>query len=82
MDGHVQTHQIGELFVVAIAQHASEVGGPIEFRVDGSDALSVMVGVAVDGGSDDWQLGNQVHAVFVDVFPILGLVNTLKIMIR
>lgn len=77
MDGEIKTHQLGELFVV-IAQHASEVGGPIEFWVDGSDALSVTVSVAVDGGGDDWELGNQIHAVFVDVFPVLALVNTLK----
>lgn len=78
MDGKVKTHKLCEFFVSIIAQHAGEVGRPIEFWVNCPDSLSVMVGVAVDGGSNDWELGNQVHAVFVDVFPVLALVNTLK----
>lgn len=78
VDGEIQAHELGELFVI-VAQHASEVGGPIELWVDGADSLAVTVGVAVDGGGDDWQLGDQVHAVFVDVFPVLALVNTLTL---
>lgn len=76
VDGEIQAHELGESFVV-VAQHASEVGGPIEFWIDGTDSLAVTVGVAVDRGSDDWKFGDQVHAVFVDVFPVLALVDTL-----
>lgn len=76
VDGEIKSHQFGELFVV-IAQHASEVGRPIEFWVDGSDALSVTVSVTVNGGSNDRQLCNQIHAVFVDRFPVLAFVYTL-----
>lgn len=79
MNGEIKTHQLGELLIV-IAQHASEVGRPIEFWVNGSNALSVTVSVTVDGGSDNWKLGNQIHAVFIDIFPVLALVNTLKIL--
>jgi hypothetical protein len=78
VDREIETHEFGELLVV-IAQHASEVGGPIELWVDGSNALAVTVGVTVDGGSDDWQFGDQVHAVFVDVFPVLALVDALTL---
>jgi hypothetical protein len=78
VDGEIETHEFGESLVV-VAQHASEVGGPIEFWVDGSDAFSVTVSVAIDGGSDDWQFGNQIHAVFVDIFPVLALVDTLTL---
>lgn len=77
VNGEIKTHQFSELLVVAIAQHAGEVGRPIEFWVNGADALSVTVSVAVDGGGNDWQLCNQVHAVLVDRFPILAFVNTL-----
>lgn len=76
MNSQVKTHQLSELFVV-IAQHASEVSGPIELWVNGSDSLSIMISVAIDRGSDDWQLGNQIHAVFIDVFPVLAFVNSL-----
>lgn len=78
MDGEIQAHELGESFVV-VTQHASEVGGPIQLWIDGADSLAVTVRVAVDGGSDDWQFGNQVHAVFVDVFPVLALVNALTL---
>lgn len=77
MDGEIKTHKFGELLVV-VAQHASEVRGPIKFWVNGSDPLSVMVSITVDGGSDDWKLGNQVHAVLVHVFPIFALVDSLQ----
>ena len=77
MDGEVQTHEFGELFVVRVTQHASEVGRPIEFWVDGSNALTITVCIAVNGGSDDWKFSNQVHAVFVGMLPVFALVNTL-----
>lgn len=78
MDGEVQAHELGQGLVV-VAQHASEVGGPIELWVDGSNALSVTVSVTVDGGSDDWELGNEIHAVLIGVFPVFALVNTLNV---
>jgi len=36
VDGQIQTHKLGE-FGVVVAQHGSEVGGPIFLVVDGSD---------------------------------------------
>lgn len=76
VNSQVKTHQLSERFVV-IAQHASEVSGPIEFWVNGSDAFAITVRVAEDGGSNNWKLGNQIHAVFVGVFPVLAFVDTL-----
>ena len=62
VDGEVQPHQLSELRVV-IAQHGSEVSRPILGGVDGANAGAVTVKVAVDGGSNGGQLGNQVHGV-------------------
>lgn len=79
MDGEIKTHQFSELLVVSIAQHASEVGRPIEFWVNGSNAFAVTVSVTIDRGSDDRELGNEIHAVFVDVFPVFAFMNALTL---
>ena len=60
MNSKVQSHQFCELRVVE-AQHVAVVGGPVLVVVDGADTLAVAVGVAVDGGGYDGQLGDQVH---------------------
>uniref|UniRef100_A0A2M4C5E3 Putative secreted protein n=1 Tax=Anopheles marajoara TaxID=58244 RepID=A0A2M4C5E3_9DIPT len=78
VDGEVQAHQLGELLVL-VAQHLGEVGRPILLRVDRPDTLAVAVRVAVDGGRDHRQLGDQVHAVLVHVLPVLALVHTLRV---
>lgn len=65
VDGEVEPHQLSELGI-AVAQHVAEVVGPVQVRVDGSDAAAFAVQVAVDLGSNAWQLGNQVHGVFID----------------
>lgn len=66
VDGEVESHQLGELGVLE-AEHGAVVGGPVLVVVDGADALAVAVRVAVDGGRDHRQLGDQVHRVFVHV---------------
>jgi hypothetical protein len=35
--------------------------------------------VAVDKGSDSWQLGDEINAVLINVLPVVVLVNTLGI---
>lgn len=72
----VQAHQFCELWIVK-AQHFGVVGRPIQIRVDRTD-FTILECVTVDGGCNDWQFGNQIHAVFIGGIPIFGLVYTLK----
>lgn len=46
--------------------------------IDGTDSLTALVGIAVDGSSNDWQLSNQVNAVLVGGVPVFGFVNALQ----
>lgn len=64
MDCKIQSHELDKLLTVK-AEHLSKVPTPILGGVDGSHSLAVLVGVAVNCGSDYWQLGDQVHGVFI-----------------
>lgn len=64
MDGEVEPHQLGELGVT-VTQHVGEVVRPVQVGVDGSDAAALTVQVAIDLSGDAWQLGDQVHGVFI-----------------
>lgn len=77
VNGQIQTHELGEFGIIE-SKHFGVVGGPIQIVIDGADALAALVCVAVDGGCNDWQLSNQVNAVFIGGFPVLCLVHTLK----
>lgn len=70
VNGQVQTHELGQLRIVE-SKHFGVVGRPIQIVIDGADTLAALVCVAVDGGCDDWQLSDQVNAVFVGGFPVL-----------
>lgn len=65
VDGEIKPHQLSELGV-AVAQHVGEVVGPVQVRVNGSDAAAFAIEVAVDLGSNAGQLGNQVHGVLIN----------------
>lgn len=78
VDGEVQAHEFGQFGVVE-SKHFGVIGRPIQFRIDRTDSLTALICVAVDGGGNDWQLGNQVNAVFVSGIPVLGFVDTLNI---
>lgn len=65
MNGEVESHQLSELGVT-VAQHVSEVVGPVQVGVNGTDAAALTVQVAIDFGGNARQLSNQVHGVFVD----------------
>lgn len=78
MNGEIKTHEFGELLIVAISQHASEVGRPIELWVDGADALTVAISVAIDGGGDNRQLSDEIHAVLIHIFPMFAFVDALE----
>lgn len=69
MDGEVEAHELDEVGVV-VAQHGGEVVAPILVGVDGANTLAIAEHVAVDGSGHDWQLGNQIHRVLVDVLKL------------
>lgn len=69
MNRQVQSHQFDELSIV-VAQHRGEVVTPIFVRVDGADARTVLVGVTVDCGCDDWYFSDHIHGVFVNVLKM------------
>lgn len=48
------------------------VARTVKVAVNAGDR-AVLVDVAVDGGSHDGQLGNQVNAVLIDKLPVLVL---------
>lgn len=78
VDRQVESHQLDELGVV-IAQHARKVPGPILTGIYRAEALAVLVGVPVYRCSDDGELGDQAHRVFVDGLPVLGLVDSARV---
>lgn len=76
VNNQVQAHKLVELWVVE-SKHSGEVDGPVVGV--GAGELSVLVDVTVDSGSEFWELGNEVQGVFVDVFPVFLLVDTLEV---
>lgn len=78
VDDQVETHQVGKLSVSAESQHLSVVGGVIQLWVV-VDVLSVVVDVSVDARSDDVDLGDDVHGIFVGGVPVLSLRHTSRV---
>eukprot|EP00732_Lithocolla_globosa_P004673 Lithocolla_globosa_v1_NODE_4430_length_1436_cov_629.953657.p2 type:complete len:138 gc:universal NODE_4430_length_1436_cov_629.953657:583-996(+) len=77
VDGQVQTHQLLDFMRVEaqlFAEITSPVTAAVKFRQD-----TILVNVAENAGSHNRQLGQQIHAVFVHVIPVLGLVDALGI---
>jgi len=82
VNGQIHPHQLNELRVIE-SKHITKVGRPIEIRVNGGN-LSVSVKISVDYGSDGWQLGNEVHAIFITglkwgVFQIIEWSSVLQL---
>jgi hypothetical protein len=78
VNGHVQPHQLDKRLVISVPEHGSKVGGPILVGVDGGD-LAVAVDVLEDSGSDDGELGEEVHRVFVSGLPVFLLGGSLGV---
>ena len=78
VNGHVQPHQLDKRLVVSVSQHGSKVGRPILVSVDRGD-LAVSVDVLEDSSSDDGELGEEVHRVFVSGFPVFLLGGSLGV---
>ncbi|KAH3661179.1 hypothetical protein OGAPHI_006586 [Ogataea philodendri] len=75
VDRQVQSHQLQELWVRAVAKQVSEVGTVVQSWVHRSN-LAVFENVSVDASSNVWQLGQQFDGVLVGVFPVFFLVDT------
>mmetsp|Transcript_29188 Transcript_29188/g.44939 ORF Transcript_29188/g.44939 Transcript_29188/m.44939 type:complete len:399 (+) Transcript_29188:306-1502(+) len=76
VDAEVQPHKFVERRVV-VSQHAAKVGRVIQGGILGDDA--VKVDVAVNGGGNFRQLGDDVEDVFQDVFVVIRLGGTLLV---
>lgn len=66
MDSDFKAHKLCKLGVVEAA-HVADIGYPILVDVEGTETSTAMVRAAVDGCRDRWQLGEEVHDVFVHV---------------
>jgi len=73
----IQSHQFMEI-LVGEAKHLCKVAGLIQAVIGGNE-FSVVVGVAVDLGSNARQEGDEIQSVLVHVVPVFGLRNTIVI---
>ena len=64
MNSEIQPHELNKLGVL-IAQHGGEIPAPVLGGVDRTGGGPVPIQVAVNDGSHCWQLGNQVHGIFI-----------------
>jgi len=78
VDGQVQTHQLNEVVVVAVAELVGQVERVVLVLLDRGD-LAVLEDVAVDLGRNGGQLGNEVHRVLEDVGPVVLFVDALRV---
>jgi hypothetical protein len=77
VDGQITSNAFLD-FVLLITQLVSEVTSPIEVGVR-SNNITTFVEMSVDQSGDSGDLGDQVHGIFVDGIPVLGLVDTLSV---
>lgn len=78
VDGQVETHQLNEVTVVAVAKLVGQVERVVLVLLDRSN-LAVLENIAIDLRSNGGQLGNEVHRVFEGVVPVFLLVDTLGV---
>ena len=81
VDGEVKSHKFNELGIVE-SDHVAVVGGPIETRVGGWKVSVLAVEVVEDLSSDGRKVCDAVHAIFIDIFPVGGLVDTLGVSLK
>lgn len=78
VDGEVETHELDELGVVAVAELGRQVLRVVGVGVDG-DGLLTAVDVAEDAAGNHGQLGDEVHRVVEGGLPVLLLVNAVLV---
>ena len=76
MDGKVESHKLNKFLVVGFSDHVAVVCGPIKGGIGWSKGGVITVKVVVDLSGNWDQVSDTVHAIFVNVFPVGGLVNT------
>lgn len=76
VDGKVESHKLNKFLVVGFSDHVAVVCGPIKGGIGGSKGGVITVKVVVDLSGNWDQVSDTVHAIFVNVFPVGGLVNT------
>ena len=75
MDGKVESHKLNKFLVVGFSDHVAVVCGPIKGGIGGSEGGVITVKIVVDLSGNWDQVSDTVHAIFVNVFPVSGLVN-------
>lgn len=75
VDGEVESHKFNKFLVVGFSDHVAVVCGPIKGGIGGSEGGVITVKIVVDLSGDWDQVSDTVHAIFVNVFPVGGLVN-------
>lgn len=78
VDGEVKSHELNELGIIE-SDHVAVVGGPVKTGVSGGKVAVLAVEVVEDLSGDGGKVGDAVHAIFVDIFPVGGLVDTLGV---
>lgn len=78
VDGEIEAHQLNKVLVLGETELVGQVEAVVLVLLDGGN-LTILVGVAVDGGSDRWELRDEVHRVIEGVLPVLGLGHALSI---
>ena len=66
VNSEVQPHELSELWIF-ISQHGCEVSRPVSLRIYYTNRCAVTVKITVDYCCNGGQLGNQIHAVFINV---------------
>jgi len=78
VNGEVKSHKLNEFGIIE-SDHVAVVGGPVKAGVSGGKVTVLAVEIVENLSGDGRKVGNAVHAIFVDIFPVGGLVNTLGV---
>mmetsp|Transcript_11507 Transcript_11507/g.70772 ORF Transcript_11507/g.70772 Transcript_11507/m.70772 type:complete len:235 (-) Transcript_11507:94-798(-) len=79
VDGLVETHELPTLFII-VSHHSGVIGRPVQGRIRPNTHRGLSAIVApVNICRNLWQLRDEVHGIFVHVFPVLGLVHAIEV---
>ena len=78
VNGDVQSHQLDKLLIVTVSEQGREVGRVILVLVNGRE-LAISKDISEDPSGDTREFGNEVHGVFKGRFPVLSLVDTVRV---
>ena len=81
MNGHVESHQFDKLWII-VSDHFAIIGWPIKGWINSWGWGSVTVKIVVNNSCNGWEVSNAIHAIFVNVFPVGGLVDTFIVSLK